>query len=140
MKRNLLVAAVLSAGTLLASTPSNAGPVPILAFPASHETGTFGTSAAGIAVESAAGEEVTFTNLDALAGHNVKSVAQGKVTRPWCTATQTQQGKCALFYSGAPISGLESDTVDFADKLAPGEYEFFCEPHASTMRGILRIT
>lgn len=135
MKSKLVLASALAFGIGLAGAPSHAGTQPIVAFPGSFQTSTFGV----LDVESTKGTDVTFVNLDPLAAHNVKSVATDNVKRTWCTNAQALAGKCEKFYSGASIEALEQDIVDGVKALPVGTYAFYCEPHPN-MEGVLRIT
>ncbi len=118
------IAIALFAGLMVgapASTAHGDAPVDITAGPAAFIAG-YATRV--VAIE--AGQALNFDNLD-LVGHNVRSVA----TKP-CEA-----GQCPLF--SVPL-GVGSDlAIDGVEELAPGTYEFFCQPHPATMRGFLVV-
>ncbi len=102
-----------------------------------------GSSAAGFAtpvVVMPAGEGITFSNLDA-APHNfvaldlfLKKKAAKKAR--WCR--EYDKGKCPLFWSPQIGTG-ESTEVEGVDRLASGQYAFFCSLHPNSMKGTLVI-
>lgn len=107
----------LALGAVLAS-PALAADVPIGAVPLNR----FTTSEVTMAV----GDRLVFTNQDALADHNVTSVADDQAGTPLFATPTLSNGQ------SAPARG--------ADQLPPGTYGFFCTLHPTDMRGTLTVT
>lgn len=133
LKARLMLAGAMLAGLSLSQTGAHAAV--IAAVPGN-------SSAPYLPTAAPAGTALTYANLDPLQPHNVVSVAQGKVTRSYCTATQTTQGTCPLFATGKTTAGIAfggTAPIVGSGSLPAGSYEFFCGLHPGVQRGTLTV-
>lgn len=110
--------------------PLQAGLLAVLALPAvAHASATIRAEPsnryATTEVTIAPGESVTFQNADAVK-HDV-------------TSRQSKADGKPLFASEIQDGGQSGEVAGTAD-LQPGQYEFYCSLHASSMKGTLTVT
>ena len=125
-----IVASAAVSVAFVMSAPAHA--VAILAVPGSFTAG-YATPQAAATTNQA----VTFYNADS-ATHNVVSKVFGPDTNPWCHTYGYTLHHCPLFRSDDVALG-GTTVVAGVDKLAAGDYAFFCSYHATSMKGSLKL-